>query len=41
MNPPRITDTPIVLWAIVDPEGTVHPSGPVTSTRREARREVP
>lgn len=27
MNPPRITDTPIVLWAIVDPEGTVHPGG--------------
>ena len=27
MNPPRITDNPINLWAIVDPDGKIEATG--------------
>jgi len=30
MNPPRIADTPITLWAIVDPDGALHPGNEPT-----------
>lgn len=36
MNPPRITETPILLWAIVDPDGQIEAVG---RTEDEAWRE--